>query len=72
MDELPSCQIPLFSRGTNLMNRPVIHSAVEGDQPRFLLFVPEDYAEIIQQNQWKTIVLARFSRFFSNPGPLCP
>jgi hypothetical protein len=33
---------------------------------RLLLFVTEDYAENKQQNQRKTLILARISGFFSN------
>jgi len=36
------------------------------------VFVSEDYAEINQQNQVKTMILAHVSRFFSNQGRLWP
>jgi hypothetical protein len=36
------------------------------------VFVFDDYAENIQQNQVKTAILATVSRFFSNEGPVLP
>jgi len=36
------------------------------------VFVSEDYAEIIRQNQVKTMILAQVSGFFSNQGRVCP
>jgi hypothetical protein len=34
------------------------------------VFVFDDYAENIQENQVKTSILASVSRFFSNEGPI--
>ena len=36
------------------------------------MFVFDDYAENIQQNQVKTAILATVSRFFSNEAPFDP
>jgi hypothetical protein len=39
---------------------------------RLPVYVPDDYAQNIRQNQGKTLIFARFFAFFSGSGPFLP